>query len=66
MHLLAQAKHSVSGLEPSRQLGVSQTTAWALKHKPMQVMMAREHGRIEADRAYMGGERHKEKRGRGA
>ena len=71
MHLLSQAKHSVSGLELSRQLGVSQTTAWSLKHKLMQVMMEREHGRrlhgrIEADDAYMGGERHEGKRGRGA
>ena len=60
MHLLSQAKHSVSGLELSRQLGVSQTTAWSLKHKLMQVMMEREHGRrlhgrIEADDAYMWG-----------
>lgn len=47
MHLLSQAKHSVSGLELSRQLGVSQTTAWALKHKLMQVMMEpeRKHSR---------------------
>jgi biotin operon repressor len=30
-----QAKHSVSGLKLSRQLGVSQTTAWSLKHKLM-------------------------------
>lgn len=71
MHLLSQAKHSVSGLELSRQLGVSQTTAWSIKHKLMQVMMEREHGRrlhghIEADDAYMGGERHGAKRGRGA
>ena len=71
IHLLSQAKHSVSGLELSRQLGVSHTTAWAIKHKLMQVMMEREHGRrlhgrIEADDAYMGGERHGKKRGRGA
>lgn len=71
MHLLSQAKHSVSGLELSRQLGISQTTAWVVKHKLMQVMMEREHGRrlhgrIEVDDAYMGGERHGQKRGRGA
>lgn len=71
MHLLTQGKHSVSALELKRQIGVSYETAWKVKHKLMQVMLEREMGRIlseriEADDAYMGGERHGGKRGRGS
>jgi len=71
MHLLTQGKHSVSALELKRQLGVHYETAWAIKHKLLQVMLERESrtvlsGRIEVDDAYMGGERHEGKRGRGA
>ena len=71
MHLLTQGKHSVSALELKRQLGVHYETAWAIKHKLMQVMLERESqtvlsGRIEVDDAYMGGARHEGKRGRGA
>lgn len=70
MHLLTQAKHSISSLELVRQLGVRQKTAWLIKHKLMQVMMEREQtrvlsGRVEADDAYMGGQSHG-KHGRGA
>jgi len=54
-----------------RRLGVTQTTAWKVKHKLMQVMMERDagkrlSGRIEIDDAYLGGERHGGKRGRGS
>lgn len=71
MHLLTQGKHSVSALELKRQIGVSYETAWKVKQKLMQVMLERERGRvlserIEADDAYMGGERHGGKRGRGS
>lgn len=71
MHLLSQGKHSISALELKRQIGVSYETAWNVKHKLMHVMLEREQGRIlseriEADDAYMGGERHGGKRGRGA
>lgn len=71
MHLLTQGKHSVSALELKRQLGVHYETAWNMKQKLMQVMLEREDatvlsGRIEVDDAYMGGERHLGKRGRGA
>jgi transposase-like protein len=71
MHLLTQGKHSISALELKRQLGVHYETAWAIKHKLMQVMLEREavtvlSGRVEVDDAYMGGARHEGKRGRGA
>lgn len=57
--------------ELKRQLGVHYETAWAIKHKLMQVILEREartvlSGRIEVDDAYMGGECHEGKRGRGA
>lgn len=70
MHLLTQGKHSISILELMRQIGVSYKTAWMLKHKLMQVMLEREKGRVlsgrvEADDAYMGGERHDGTTGRG-
>jgi len=71
MHLLTQGKHSVSALELKRALGVCYETAWAMKQKIMQVMLEREDdtvlsGRIEVDDAYVGGEHHEGKRGRGA
>src|SRR5215472_13922441 len=50
---------------------LTQTTAWKIKHKLMQVMMERDAakhltGRIEVDDAYLGGERNGGKRGRGS
>lgn len=71
MHLLTQGKHSVSALELKRQLGVHYETAWNMKQKIMQVMLEREaqtvlSGRVEVDDAYVGGEHHEGKRGRGA
>jgi ribosomal protein L37AE/L43A len=44
MHLLAQSKNKVSALELKRHLGVSYPTAWAIKHKLMQVMVDRDEG----------------------
>jgi DNA-directed RNA polymerase subunit RPC12/RpoP/transposase-like protein len=71
MHLLSASKHGISSLELGRQVGISQKAAWSVKHKLMQVMLEREQGRIlsgrvEADDAYMGGEAHGGKVGRGA
>ena len=71
MYLMTQTKNGISGLELSRQLGVSYNTAWSLKHKLMQVMKERDDtrplgGSVQLDDAYWGGERHGGKRGRGA
>ena len=71
MYQLTQSKGGISSLELGRRLGVTQNTAWKLKHKLMQVMMERDAGkrltgRIEMDDAYLGGERTGGKRGRGA
>ena len=60
MRLLTQSKNPVSALESKRHLGVSYPTAWAIKHKLMQVMGDRDEGvltgRVEIDDAYLGGE----------
>lgn len=71
MHLMTQAKNNVSALELKRHLGVSYPTAWLMKHKIMEVMRRREDsreltGRVEIDDAYLGGEYHGGKPGRGS
>lgn len=71
MHLITQAKNSVSALELKRHLGVSYPTAWMMKHKLMEVMRQREAsrqltGRVEIDDAYLGGEVRGGKAGRGS
>lgn len=71
LYHLTQSKGGISSIELARRLGVTQTTAWKLKHKLMQVMMERDArkpltGRVEMDDAYLGGERAGGKRGRGA
>lgn len=71
MYHLTQSKTGISSLELARRLGVTQTTAWTLKHKLLQVMLEREAdkpltGRVEMDDAYLGGEHAGGKRGRGA
>jgi ribosomal protein L37AE/L43A len=71
MFYLTQSKQGISSVELSRLLGVTQTTAWKVKHKLAQVMMQRDapkrlKGRVELDDAYIGGERRGGKRGRGA
>jgi len=71
MHLITQAKNSVSTLELMRHLGVSYPTAWLVKHKLMEVMRLREQdrrltGRVQIDDAYLGGELSGGKRGRGS
>jgi ribosomal protein L37AE/L43A len=71
MYHLTQSKQGISSIELGRRLGVTQTTAWKIKHKLAQVMMERDAtkqlgGRVELDDAYVGGERSGGKRGRGA
>jgi len=71
MYHLTQSKQGISSIELGRRLGVTQTTAWKIKHKLAQVMMERDAskrltGRVELDDAYLGGERSGGKRGRGA
>ena len=71
MYHLTQTKQGISSIELGRRLGVTQTTAWKIKHKLTQVMMERDAtkqltGRVEIDDAYLGGERSGGKRGRGA
>jgi transposase-like protein len=71
MYHLTQSKGGMSSIELGRRLGVTQTTAWKIKHKLMQVMLERERGqpldgRVEMDDAYLGGARSGGKRGRGA
>jgi len=68
---LTQSKQGISSIELGRRLGVTQTTAWKIKHKLKQVMMERDAskrlaGRVELDDSYLGGERSGGKRGRGA
>ena len=60
MYLLTQSKKGISSLELGRRLGVTQTTAWTLKHKLAQVMMERNaakrlRGDVQMDDAYIGG-----------
>ena len=71
MYHLTQSKGGISSIELGRRLGVTQTTAWKIKHKLMQAMMERDAakrlmGRIEIDDAYLGGEHNGGKRGRGS
>lgn len=71
MYTLTVNKNNVSALELMRTLNVSYRTAWRVKHKLMQVMHEREmetklSGRVEADDAYLGGERSGGKVGRGS
>ena len=62
MYHMTQSKQGISSVELARRLGVTQTTAWTLKHKLAQVMMQRDagkrlHGRVDLDDADLGGER---------
>jgi len=70
MYLITQAKSGISSLALARQLGVSQNSAWLLKHKLMQAMLERESprrlgGAVQLDDAYWGGRRRGYKSGRG-
>ena len=71
LYHVTQTKQGISSIELARRLGVTQTTAWTIKHKLGQVMLERDArkllaGRIELDDAYLGGERSGGKRGRGS
>jgi transposase-like protein len=71
LYHVTQTKQGISSIELGRRLGVTQTTAWTIKHKLGQVMLERDAerlltGRIELDDAYLGGERSGGKRGRGS
>ena len=60
LYHLTQTKQGISSIELGRRLGVTQTTAWKIKHKLGQVMLERDSakrlsGRIEIDDAYLGG-----------
>ena len=62
LYHVTQSKQGISSIELGRRLGVTQTTAWKIKHKLNQVMLERDAGkpltgRIELDDAYLGGER---------
>jgi hypothetical protein len=54
---LTQTKQGISSIELGRRLGVTQTTAWKIKHKLKQVILERDatkclSGRISIDDAY--------------
>ena len=60
LYHMTQTKQGISSIELGRRLGVTQTTAWKLKHKLAQVMLERDAakpltGRVEIDDAYLGG-----------
>jgi transposase-like protein len=60
MYLMTQSKKGISSIELGRRLGVTQTTAWTLKHKLAQVMIERNavkrlEGEVQMDDAYIGG-----------
>ena len=70
MYLMTQSKKGISSIELGRRLGVTQTTAWTLKHKLAQVMIERNaakrlEGEVQMDDAYIGG-LHQGTYGRGA
>ena len=61
LYHLTQTKQGISSIELARRLGVTQTTAWKIKHKFGQVMLGRDGarrlcGRIGIDDASIGGE----------
>ena len=56
MYHMTQSKQGISSIELGRRLGVTQTTAWKIKHKLAQVMLERDAtkkltGRVEIDDA---------------
>ena len=68
---LTQTKQGISSIGLGRRLGVTQTTAWKIKHKLKQVMLERDAtkrltGRVEIDDAYLGGGRQAESEAEGA
>ncbi len=70
IYQITQSKAGISSLELARRLGVTQTAAWMMKHKLVQVMLERNAskrltGKVQMDDAYIGGA-HSGRRGRGA
>ena len=68
--LLTRSKKGISSIELGRRLGVTQTTAWVMKHELAQVMLERNaskrlKGAVQMDDACIGGAR-PGRRGRGA
>jgi transposase-like protein len=68
---LTQTKQGISSIELARRLGITQNSAWMMKHKLQQVMLERDagkrlEGRVEIDDAFLGGASMGGKRGRGA
>ena len=62
IYLVTQSKKGISSIELARRLGVTQTTAWVMKHKLAQVMLERNaskklKGEVQMDDAYIGGQR---------
>ena len=71
MYFITQCKNGISSMELMKHLNVSYKTAWRIQHKLMQVMVERDTkrklmGLIEADDAYLGGQKTDGKRGRGS
>ena len=46
MYLVTQSKKGISSIELGRRLGVTQTTAWTMKHKLAQVMIERNGAKL--------------------
>jgi hypothetical protein len=65
MYLMTQSKKGISSTGLGRRPGVTQTTAWTMKHKLARVMIERNGAKRLMDDAYIGGER-SAKAGRGA
>ncbi len=69
IYFMTQGKKGCSAMTLHRQLGISDNTAWRMRHKLMQVMMERdrEHplgGSVPRDDAYLGGKRGRARRAR--
>ena len=63
IYLISRNKDGISTLNLARQLGISNNSAWMLKHKLMQTMLEGEDrhplvGSTELDTAHWGGNRH--------
>jgi len=71
MYLITQTKQGISTIELGRRLGVTQTTAWKIKTKLVEVMRLSSdaeklNGHVQMDDAYLGGERSGGRTGRGS
>jgi transposase-like protein len=68
-HLMTSCKKSISSLQLSRELGITQKSAWFLSHRIREAMTdtcaAPLSGTVECDETYVGGKEKGGKRGRG-